>query len=105
MKFNFTTFVDNHSTATVGAIIGLATLGVFTITSAVGTIIINTKKKHDENIRREGYLNGYMDSTNNLLESLDTTIKEFAESTFEDKSEKKDENEKKVDEFVKREEK
>ena len=99
MKFNFTTFIDNHSTATVGAIIGLATLGVFTITSAVGTIIINAKKKHDENIRREGYLNGYMDSTNNLLESLDTTIKEFSESTFEDKSEKK------VDEFVKREEK
>ena len=99
MKFNFTTFVDNHSTATVCAIIGLATLGVFTITSAVGTVIINAKKKHDENIRREGYLNGYMDSTNNLLESLDTTIKEFAESTFEDKSEKK------VDEFVKREEK
>ena len=99
MKFNFTTFVDNHSTATVGAIIGFATLGVFTITSAVGTVIINAKKKHDENIRREGYLNGYMDSTNNLLESLDTTIKEFAESTFEDKSEKK------VDEFVKREEK
>ena len=74
MKFNFTTFVDNHSTATVGAIIGLATLGVFTITSAVGTVIINAKKKHDENIRREGYLNGYMDSTNNLLESLDTAV-------------------------------
>lgn len=96
MKFNFTTFVANHSTATVGAIIGLATLGVFTITSAVGTVIIDAKKKHDEKIRREGYLNGYMDSTHNFLESLDTTIKEFAESTFEDKSEKKDENDKKV---------
>lgn len=105
MKFNFKTFLDNHSTAAVGAIIGLATLGVFTITSAVVTVIINAKKKHDENIRREGYLNGYMDSTNNLLESLDATIKEFSESTFEDKSEKKDENENKVDEFVKMEEK
>lgn len=97
MKFNFTTFLANHSTATVGAIIGLATLGVFTITSAVGTVIIDAKKKHDENIRREGYFNGYMDSTHNFLESLDTTIKEFAEVDSEDKDEKKDENDKKVD--------
>lgn len=97
MKFNFTTFVDNHSTATVGAIIGLATLGVFTITSAVGTVIINAKKKHDENIRREGYLDGYMDSRRYFLDSLDAIIKEFAEVDSEDKDEKKDENDKKVD--------
>lgn len=97
MKFNFTTFVANHSTATVGAIIGLATLGVFTITSAVGTVIIDAKKKHDEKIRHEGYLDGYMDSTCYFLESLNATIKKSEEVDSEDKDEKKDENNKKVD--------
>lgn len=97
MKFNFTTFLANHSTATVATIVGLATVGIFTMASAVGTLIVDAKKKHDEKIRREGYLNGYIDSTRNFLESLDTTMKEFAESSFEDENEKKDTNENKVD--------
>lgn len=90
MKFNFTTFIANHRTAEAGMITGLATLGVFTITSAVANVIIDAKKKHDEKIRHEGYFDGYMDATRYFLESLDTTIKEFAEVDSEDKDEKKE---------------
>lgn len=97
MKFNFTTFVANHSTTTVGAIIGLAAVGTYAIIDSACEAIVYAKKKHDEKIKHEGYLNGYIDGIGCFVEALCSKPEESAESTVEDKSEKKDENEKKVD--------
>lgn len=89
MKFNFTTFVANHSAVTVGTIIGLAAIGTYTVIVGVGEAIVYAKKKHDEKIKYEGYLNGCMDAMHCIVEALGTTSEESAESTFEDKAEKK----------------
>lgn len=97
MKFNFTTFLANHSTATVGTIIGLAAVGTYAVIVGVGEAIVYAKKKHDEKIKQEGYLNGCIDAMRCVVKALGTKSDESAESTVEDKSEKKDENDKKVD--------
>lgn len=97
MKFNFTTFLANHSTATVGTIIGLAAVGTYALIGSACEAIVYAMKKHDEKIKHEGYLNGYMDAMHCVVESLCTTSEESTESTVKDKAEKKDANEKKVD--------
>lgn len=97
MKFNFTTFLANHGSATVGTIIGLAAVGTYAVIVSAGEAIVYAMKRHDEKIKHEGYLNGYMDAMHCVVEAICTKSDESSESTFEDKDEKKDANEKKVD--------